>query len=275
MGAGYANSRSAIINGGGGVDGASGNLGDCMHVDGSSGPCGSTSSSSVPAFIDSEVPSGTIDGVNSIFVLANVPNPGSSLTLFRNGLALSNVADYSVEGMSIIFTAGNVPQPGDVLLASYRTGGSAQSGLSSIPVCTKYTLSNNGTNWTTAVNGSAVVSGSAISAATTQDVTLFSLPAKGIVTGVREKTSTAWSGTGFTTLSLSVGDSVGGTSFYTAPSYDLRAAVSATNFRNTQIFKNSTDAGSNVTAHIAGNQNLNTAAIAGSVDIEVCAVVLP
>lgn len=70
-------SRSAIIDATGAIDGASGNLGDCLHVDGTSGPCSSVSTT----FVDGEVPSGTIDGTNAGFALANVPEssvqPGS------------------------------------------------------------------------------------------------------------------------------------------------------------------------------------------------------
>src|ERR1039457_5653148 len=40
-GTNYAPARVAVINSGGLIDAASGNLGDCVHVDGSSGPCGS------------------------------------------------------------------------------------------------------------------------------------------------------------------------------------------------------------------------------------------
>src|ERR1051325_4119816 len=39
-GVGFSIGRAAIINQAGQIDGASGNLGDCVRVDGSSGPCG-------------------------------------------------------------------------------------------------------------------------------------------------------------------------------------------------------------------------------------------
>ena len=146
---------------------------------------------------------------------------------------------------------------------------------STVPSCTVYTLSNNRTNWTTSVNGAAAVAGPAIASSTLQDVPLFTLPAKGTITGIRQKTTTAWSGAGFTTLTLWVGDSVGGPAFYTSSAYDLMAAPGNTNFLSTQLFKSATDAGSMVIAHISGNVLLNAAPIAGSVDIDVCSVTLP
>ncbi|HTW65383.1 MAG TPA: hypothetical protein VME17_12230 [Bryobacteraceae bacterium] len=116
VGTGFTSSRSAVIDATGAIDGASGNLSDCLHVDGTSGPCSTYSTT----FIDAETPSGTLDGVNAAFVLANVPNPPSSLALFRNGLLLEQGADYTLTANNITFQTGAVPQPTDVLIASYR-----------------------------------------------------------------------------------------------------------------------------------------------------------
>jgi hypothetical protein len=117
-GTGFTISRAAIIDSTGAIDGAIGNLSDCLHVDGSSGSCGSAGGS--PGFIDAEVPSGAVNGSNSSFSLANVPSPGASLELFRNGLLMDQGGDYTLTNNSVNFLAGSVPQSGDVLLASYR-----------------------------------------------------------------------------------------------------------------------------------------------------------
>lgn len=117
MGAGFTISRSAIIDATGAIDGAAGNASDCLHVDGTSGPCGSTSSIT---FIDGETPSGTIDGSNAAFTLANIPGPPSSLSLFRNGLLLTQGGDYTLSANAITFQTGAIPQPSDILQASYR-----------------------------------------------------------------------------------------------------------------------------------------------------------
>ena len=74
-GTAFALSRAAVINSTGSIDGAVGNLSDCLHVDGSSGACGSGGSGSSGTFIDGEVPYGTMDGSNTTFKLANTPTP--------------------------------------------------------------------------------------------------------------------------------------------------------------------------------------------------------
>jgi hypothetical protein len=109
-------SRSAVIDATGAIDAAAGNLSDCLHVDGTSGPCSSVSIT----FIDGETPQGTINGSNASFVLANVPNPSTSLALFRNGLLESPGVDYTLSANSITFLTASIPQTSDILLASYR-----------------------------------------------------------------------------------------------------------------------------------------------------------
>ena len=112
-GPGFANSRSAVINSTGQIEGAVGNTGDCMHVDGTSGSCGSS------PIVDGELPGGTLDGSNTSFTLANAPTPSTTLHLYQNGLRLQSGVDYVLTGSVITFLA--IPQPGDALpLADYR-----------------------------------------------------------------------------------------------------------------------------------------------------------
>jgi len=118
-GTAFALSRAAIIDSTGSVDGAIGNLSDCLHVDGTSGACGVGGSSASGSFIDGEIPGGTLDGSNTTFTLANTPSPASSVTLYRNGLLLQQGADYTVSNNSLTFLA-SAPQTGDILTASYR-----------------------------------------------------------------------------------------------------------------------------------------------------------
>ncbi len=119
QGTGFAASRAAVINAMGALDGAVGSVSDCLHVDGTSGPCGTGSAGST-VFVDAETPSGTLDGINSTFTLANAPNPTSSLTLFRNGMLLKQNMDFTLSSNSIIFQSGAVPKAADMLLANYR-----------------------------------------------------------------------------------------------------------------------------------------------------------
>ncbi len=109
-------SSAAVIDATGAIDAASGNSSDCLHVDGTSGPCSSVSIT----FVDGETPQGTVNGANASFTLANVPNPPSSLALFRNGLLESQGVDYTLSANSITFLTASIPQVNDILLASYR-----------------------------------------------------------------------------------------------------------------------------------------------------------
>jgi hypothetical protein len=117
-GPGFTNSRTAVINDTGGIEGAVGNVSDCVRVDGTAGPCGSGGSSVV--FVDEETPGGVVDGANVTFTVASAPSPASSLHLFRNGILQKVGFDYTLSGSTVSFVSAAVPQAGDTLLASYR-----------------------------------------------------------------------------------------------------------------------------------------------------------
>ncbi len=123
-GAGFSIGRTAIINPSGQIDAAAGNLGDCMHVDGSSGACGTGTSGGtggiLPLYSDAEIPAGVENGVNTTFTLLFAPSPATSLIVFRNGLLQTHGFDYSLTGNVVTFLAGSLPQTGDELVASYR-----------------------------------------------------------------------------------------------------------------------------------------------------------
>jgi hypothetical protein len=114
-------SRTAVVDGSGLVESATGNATDCMHVDGSSGPCGG----GAPSFVDGDLPTGIVDGNNATFALTAVPAPSTSLSFYRNGMLQKPSLDYTATGNSVLFLTGATPQPGDTLLASYRTSASA------------------------------------------------------------------------------------------------------------------------------------------------------
>ena len=120
-GTSFAVSRAAVIDSTGAIDGATGNLSDCLHVDGTTGPCGTVSGGTGSVtFVDAEFPTGTMNGTNTVFSLTNAPAPPGSLEIFRNGLLLKQGNDYTLSGNSITFLSGAVPQAADSLLASYR-----------------------------------------------------------------------------------------------------------------------------------------------------------
>jgi hypothetical protein len=118
-GSGYAAGRVAMVNSSGLLDSVSGAATDCVRVDGSSGPCGSTP----PSFVDGDAPAGIVDGANATFTISAAPDPVTSLAVYRNGLLLKLGSDYAFSGRTVTFVTDAVPQPGDTLLASYRLGG--------------------------------------------------------------------------------------------------------------------------------------------------------
>ena len=133
-GAGFNIGRAAVINQSGQIDAASGNLSDCVKVDGSSGPCSGTGLS--PSFSDAETPQGTVDGSNTTFTLAFSPAPAASLDLRLNGLSLLSGVDYLLANNLVTFFLSSTPQPGDSLTAYYRYASSSNpNSIASEVVC--------------------------------------------------------------------------------------------------------------------------------------------
>jgi hypothetical protein len=126
-GPGYAAGRVAWVNATGGMETVTGSPGDCVRVDGTSGPCGSAQ----PSFMDNDAPAGLVDGSNANFTLSGTPSPAGSLAVYRNGILMKSGQDYTLSGNAVQFVAGAVPQPGDTLLVSYRlaTAGSGNPQL--------------------------------------------------------------------------------------------------------------------------------------------------
>lgn len=69
------------------------------------------------SFVDSEVPSGSVNSSNVTFTLANTPIAGS-VKLYQNGIRLKVTTDYSISGVTITFVTA--PTTGDLLLTDYR-----------------------------------------------------------------------------------------------------------------------------------------------------------
>lgn len=122
------------------------------------------------------------------------------------------------------------------------------------------------------VNG---VLGAIKTAGLTQAVTLFQLPANGYISHYRVKTATAC--TGPTTLTATLG-STGSTTLFSTALYDLKAAVSATNFTNVAplVTGSDTAAATNVVAGlIATVANVDGIAAGCSWDTWIKWAVLP
>lgn len=65
-----------------------------------------------------DIPSGTVNGVNAVFVLTQTPNPAGSLLLFLGGmLQMAGGNDYALAGRTVTFTSP--PPAGLVVVAQY------------------------------------------------------------------------------------------------------------------------------------------------------------
>jgi hypothetical protein len=82
---------------------------------------GSLTATAAPTFVTREVPSGTVNGTNDTFTLANTPTAGSD-EVFVNGILQDAGAgnDYTLTGATITFLTGSIPLAGDKVRVSYR-----------------------------------------------------------------------------------------------------------------------------------------------------------
>ncbi len=121
-GFGFAPNRVVVAGSTGALEAVSGSLSDCVHVDGSAGPCGSSTSSgtSGPGFIDLELPAGLVNGSNATFTLSQAPFPASSIQLHRNGILLKQGLDFTLAGNVVTFAGSAIPKQDDILSASFR-----------------------------------------------------------------------------------------------------------------------------------------------------------
>lgn len=70
-------------------------------------------------FVYNETPSGTINGSNVTFTLANTPTSGK-VTIYKNGVLQAPTTDYTISGGTITFvTAPNTNPYSDILTANY------------------------------------------------------------------------------------------------------------------------------------------------------------
>lgn len=112
-------------------------------------------------------------------------------------------------------------------------------------------------------------------AATTEDVVLFNLPARGKLTAVSIKHTVAFSGGTLTAMTVSVGESVTPDTTFYSSAFNIFQAIGDTIYLDTDMFKSPTYAASDVLARFtATGDNMNNVGT-GSVGIVACWVVLP
>ncbi len=170
-GAGFGTNAVAMVDNNGFLETAVGDPGNCVFIDGTSGPCGQQTSSTA------EVPGGTMDGVNNTFMRANTPL-GTSLMLFRNGLNLTANSDYTLNGSTVQFVAGALPQPGDALNAFYTVDTSAGGNINAL-------TAPGGSIHTAAAQVICSAAGTSTNAAASTSLGGCDIPAAGLLPGDR------------------------------------------------------------------------------------------
>ena len=69
-------------------------------------------------FVDGETPSGSVNGSNAVFTLANAPSPATSLRVYQNGTVRTLTGDYTLSGSTLTFVTA--PETGDIIRVDYR-----------------------------------------------------------------------------------------------------------------------------------------------------------
>lgn len=126
------------------------------------------------------------------------------------------------------------------------------------------------------VNGGTITTGgggsTTLDAKGTQAVNVFVLPARAKVLGMTLKTSTAF--VGAKTLTVTIGDSVRGASYYVADGYNLLIAAANSNYLDQSLYKSGSMGESIVQAVFTADGPLSRLT-AGSLDLSIVYTVLP
>jgi hypothetical protein len=168
---------------------------------------------------------------NNLFIVRNAL---SSITLPTSlaGTANGNliVASDGVAMTTLIGSANRVLAAGpNGVLSPYTPGGF-------VPACAKYNV--------------AYTDGGFQVAASTADVTLFTLPARGKIIGVNIKHSVAFAGTQLANTTVSVGNGSPPYDQFAAP-FDISQPPASTVFQDTSEFKSATMSAAAVSAHFS------------------------
>ena len=112
-------------------------------------------------------------------------------------------------------------------------------------------------------------------AAATEDLTLFELPARGVMTGLTLKHDTAFTGGALTAMTVKVGDSSDPAAYSDADGLDVFQAVSDTAFEDSGLFKSTSFAARNVVARFTATGDNTNAATSGQLRVTACFAIRP
>jgi len=199
---------------------------------------------------------GNVSGTAAEFtgdLTGDVTSSGMATTLSLSGAVAGTYGSNVKSAIVTVDTKGRVTDISEVDAMGAPTN--------PVPSCLKYTISY----------------AAMIEAAVTGDYLVVALPARGKLMGATMKTSTAFSGAGFTTLTASLGDSTDQYAY--SGHYNLLTAVGDTHFYDVLQYKSTTFAADEIRIYVTANQNLGngaaTALAAGSLDIWLTTIELP
>ena len=121
-GVGFTLGRAAVINSSGQIDGAAGNLSDCVRVDGSSGPCGSGGAAGFCRCFRTARRRRDDQRDECCFHAGVCAVAGRQPGFVSERTADEAGVDYTMSGNAVTFLTASIPQTGDSLTASYRYG---------------------------------------------------------------------------------------------------------------------------------------------------------
>ena len=111
--------------------------------------------------------------------------------------------------------------------------------------------------------------------AATEAITLFELPARGVMTGVTVKHETAFAGGLLTGMTVKVGDSSDPAAYSDANGLNVFQTVSDTAFEDYALFKSTTFAARDVVATFTATGDNVSAATSGELDVTACFTIRP
>lgn len=71
-------------------------------------------------WVTNEIPTGSVNGSNTSFTLADAPNPASDLEVWINGQKLELTTDYSLSGDDLTMVRAYAAAEVDSFYANYR-----------------------------------------------------------------------------------------------------------------------------------------------------------
>lgn len=167
---------------------------------------------------------------------------------------------------------------GNALVATYMAPAVMRAiGQGYRPVCSTVDVQNNSGTWGLIFNagsGGTTGPGAAVTAGLTQSVPLWWISPKYKIVSTEMRTTTAFTGT--TTLTATLGDSVGGGTIYSQSTpYNLQTAVGNTNFQDFTPNTSASLAGSNLVLSLTSSVNNLTSISAGVLRVTFCVASVP